>query len=300
MTPFHMFDDYFYDPFPLFHYNNSFQGMDVQFFFMYSLLAQGRALKRNHLNQLTKKRALLINCFTDVTPHFLNNNAYRATLTDLHLWSQSSPFLPNVVDLLFEYTMRPKQPLCTLINKYIRSLRQRVFIGVQVRLGGKSLFYSDKEFLQMSDLAQFGDAIASYMSDRKLTNSDVYVFLSTDNQRVVSFFQQRFGSSLRMVKEYAIGHSAPNKNRFEFQKAPDYTKRAIMDLLILQRADFLVVTEGSTFGKLATRLQRNRNSTVVVDKAIDWSTRPDHCSVFERSNRPYLAQVISPSLKQLP
>ena len=131
------------------------------------------------------------------------------------------------------------------------------------------------------------------MSDRKLTNSDVYVFLSTDNQRVVSFFQQRFGSSLRMVKEYAIGHSAPNKNRFEFQKAPDYTKRAIMDLLILQR-------EGSTFGKLATRLQRNRNSTVVVDKAIDWSTRPDHCSVFERSNRPYLAQVISPSLKQLP
>lgn len=73
-----------------------------------------------------------------------------------------------------------------------------------------------------------------------------------------------------------------------------------MDLLILQRADFLVVTEGSTFGKLATRLQRNRNSTVVVDKAIDWSTRPDHCSVFERSNRPYLAQVISPSLKQLP
>ena len=293
-----MFDDYFYDPFPLFHYNNSIESKDIQFYFMYPLLAQGRALKRNHLNQLTKRKALLIDCFTDVTHHFLNNNAYRSTLTNLHLWSKSSPFLPNVVDLLFEYTMMPKQPLCSLINKYIHSLLQRVFIGVQVRLGGKSVFYNDKEFLQMDDLAQFASAIASYMRNRGLSNSDVFVFLSTDNKRVISFFQERFGNSLQMVKEYAIGHSAPNKNRFDFQNAPDYTKRAIMDLLILQRADFLVVTEGSTFGKLATRLQRNRNSTVIIDKAIDWSDRPDRCSVFERSDRPFLSQVISPSVKQ--
>mgnify|MGYP004654934271 FL=1 len=294
VTYFSMYQNYFYDSFPLLLYNNTIDKKEVQFFFMYSTLAQGRALKRNHLNRLTRKKALLIDCFTNVTTHFLNNKAYRSTLEHLHLWDESTPYLRNSANLLYEYTMQPKQPLCSQINAYVHRLLQRVMIGIQVRIGGRSVFYNDKRFLQKEDLPQFIDAVSSFMADRRLALSDVYVFLSTDNADVVRFFQEKYGESLVMVSEYAIGHSAPKKNRSGGVKMAEFTKRAIMDLLILQRADYLIVTKGSSYGSLATRLQQNRNSPVAVDDFVDWSNRPDHCTVFERSDRPYLAKVIAP------
>lgn len=288
-----MIYNYFYEPFPSFYYKDgTIPSKDIEGYFFYPLLAQGRAIRRNHLNKLTKKKSLVIDCFTDVTPHFLENKLYQSTWEKLNLWKDQEPHIENVVGLLYELVMYPKQPLCNLIVQYADKLLKRRMIGVQVRIGGKRTTYEDKQFLELSDLEHFFNRIDNYMVSNHLKQDDVYVFLSTDDPGITSRFKNKYGNSVFAVKEFTIGHSSPNKNRLQRNRIEQFTKRAIVDLLLLQRADYLLYTNTSSYGYLASRLMQNRNSSVIIDDYVDWSKHEDHCSVFERSSRPFFSEAI--------
>lgn len=285
--------DYFYDPLPNFYFvPNSIPSSDIEGYFFYPIFAQGRAIRRNHLNKLTKKKSLVIDCFTDVTPHFLENPIYQKTWEGYHLWKEQKPHIENAVSLFYELFMYPKQPLCSMIVNHLDTLLKRKMIGVQVRIGGKRQLYEDKQFLMLSDLTQFFTKIDQYMLHHHLQLKDVYVFISTDDPSIINLFKEKYDTSVYTVKEYPVGHSSPQKNRMRIHKVADYTKRAIVDLLILQRADYLLYTNTSSYGYLASRLQQNRNSSVIIDDYVNWSLHEDACSVYERSNRPYISEAI--------
>ena len=56
MIPFVVYD-FFYEPLPNFYYQqHSIPPKDIQSYFFYPLLAQGRAIRRNHLNRLDAPR----------------------------------------------------------------------------------------------------------------------------------------------------------------------------------------------------------------------------------------------------
>ena len=256
------------------------------------MLAEGRALRRNHLNKLTKKKTLKINCFTDVTPHFLENKHYQSTWEQLHLWKPSKPYLENVTRLLYEYVMYPKQPLCNLIVSHANKLLTRTMIGVQVRIGGKRKLYTDKQFLTLDEHSLFFTKIDAYLQEHQLTLKDVYVFVSTDDSSVQQLFIDKYHESVYTVDDFKIGHSSIKKNQMVAGKVMEFTQRAILDILLLQRADYLLYTNSSSFGYLASQLQQNRHSPVHLDDYIDWSQHEDRCSVFERSARPFKCDII--------
>lgn len=291
MTPFIHYN-YFYDPLPNFYYQNTIPKQDIEDYFFYATLAQGRTLRRNHLNKLTKKKSLRINCFTDVTPHFLNNTHYQETWTKLHLWKDQTPHIENVVSLFYELVMYPKQPLCNIIVNHTEKLLKRKMIGVQVRIGGKRRLYTDKQFLTTSDISQFYEKIDAYMNLNSLELKDVFVFVSTDDPSVQDLFKEKYKESVYIVDDFDIGHSSVKKNMMNSQKVASFTQRAILDILLLQRADYLIYTNSSSYGYLASKLQSNRNSPIRIDDYVDWSLHEDHCSVFERSSRPFLFDVV--------
>ena len=292
MIPFVVYD-FFYEPLPNFYYQqHSIPPKDIQSYFFYPLLAQGRAIRRNHLNRLTRKKTLVIDCFTDVTPHFLENPLYQSTWETLHLWKDQQPHIENVVSLLYELVMYPKQPLCQEINYYLDILLKKKLIAVQVRVGGKRNLYDDKQFLELSDIPKFYMRINDYLHSNHLAEEDVYIFVSTDDSAVITMFKQKYPKSVFSVSSFSIGHSSPKKNRMQRNKVAEFTKRAIIDLLILQRADYLLYTNTSSYGYLASQLLRNRNSSVIIDDYVNWSEHKDHCSVFERSSRPYFSELI--------
>ena len=286
MVPFSLYTPYFYSFIPNFTFQSgSIASSSMQSFFFYSTLAQGRALRRNHLNSLARKPALLIDCFTDVTPHFLLNRHYRSALERQHLWHKQQPHLRDVRNLFNELFLYPRASVCVLVNSYVSQLLTRTMIGVQVRMGGQFYRTRDREFLRMSDISLFFAEVERYMQRNRLGKEDVFIFLSTDTERVISLFRTRYGMQVVTTKEFEIGHSAQAKNVFH-RKGETHVMRAIIDLLILQRADFLVVTRESSFGLLATQLQSNRNSTVDFLDFIQWG-KAKKCTVFERSNRSF-------------
>ena len=275
---------------------------------MYSTLRQGREIRRNHLNKLTRKPSLIIDCFTNTTPNFLQNHHYADRWKRLHIPFQSlsqpspspmsaasqSPSVANAVNLFYELVMYPKPPLCGIIQQYTRFLFQRFVIGVQVRIGGRQALYNDRQFLTLQDLPLFYNAIDDLILQNNRSLSNTYVFLSTDNKNVIQLFRKKYGESLVVTNEFAIGHSAPKKNIASTSNVMQHTQRAIIDLLLLQRSDILLVTEGSSFGQLAVALQSNRNSEIRTFDYMD-SSIPDECNVFERSARPYRSFTISPT-----
>ena len=161
--------------------------------------------------------------------------------------------------------MYPKQPLCQEINYYLDILLKKKLIAIQVRVGGKRNLYDDKQFLELSDIPKFYMRINDYLHSNHLAEEDVYIFVSTDDSAVITMFKQKYPKSVFSVSSFSIGHSSPNKNRMQRNKVAEFTKRAIIDLLILQRADYLLYTNTSSYGYLASQLLRNRNSSVIID-----------------------------------
>ena len=207
--------------------------------------------------------------------------------------SNNATVIPEVVNLLYEMVMYPRQPLCTIIEDHQITLLKRFVIGVQVRIGGQQARYKDRQFLMMDDLPSFYDVIDGVMVNRTLTLDDVFIFLSTDNPLVIQSFRKRYGDSLQTTTEFEIGHSAPKKNMGPDSVAATHMKRAIVDLLVLQRSDVLITTLESSYGALAAALQRNRLSPVDTQLFVNRNGETD-CNVFERSNRSYSQFIIYP------
>lgn len=287
------YSPFFYSFLPNFYYKgNSVNASLIQNYFFFATLAQGRALRRNHLDKLVRKPAIMVDCFTDVTPHFLRNKHYESTLRGINLWYEQTPHLQQLRNLLNEFFLYPREPLCSLANSYISRLLRKVFIGAQVRLGGQRYLKEDRRFLYMENISLFFDAIDEYTRRSSLQLRDFQIFVSTDTPNVVSRFEERYPGSIVTVKEFQIGHSAPAKSVYR-GNGELFTKRAIIDLLVLQRADFLVVTKDSSYGLLATQLQSNRNSTVNLLDFIKGDLESS-CTVFERSGRAFESVLIGP------
>ena len=292
--PFPLYSDYFYPAFPSMPFDRTLiPPWFLEHYFMHNVFRQGRDIKRNHLNSLTRSRALLVDCFTNTTPIFFVNPHYQDQWKRFHLVSNNATVIPEVVNLLYEMVMYPRQPLCTIIEDHQMTLLKRFVIGVQVRIGGQQARYKDRQFLMMDDLPSFYDVIDGVMVNRTLTLDDVFIFLSTDNPLVIQSFRKLYGDSLQTTTEFEIGHSAPKKNMGPDSVAATHMKRAIVDLLVLQRSDVLITTLESSYGALAAALQRNRLSPVDTQLFVNRNGETD-CNVFERSNRSYSQFIIYP------
>ena len=266
----------------------------IESYFMYSTLRQGRDIRRNHLNKLTHKAALEVDCFTNTTTNFFQNPHYNDIWKRYHLSPESQPMLQGVVNLFYEMVMYPRPPLCNIIQSYLKTLLKRFMIGVQVRIGGKQKQYTDKQFLTMNDIPFFYQAVDRILLEQSLSLSEVFIFLSTDNMDVISLFKKHYGRSVVTTTEFEIGHSAPGKNYGATSNSVAHMQRAIVDLLLLQRSDRLLVTFESSFGQLAAALQSNRNSSIATFDYVD-VTGYEECNIFERSSRPFGVEVIRPS-----
>ena len=292
---FPLYSNHFFDALPNMRYSLlDIPFSQIEFYFMYSTLRQGRDIRRNHLNKLTHKAALEIDCFTNTTANFFQNRYYSDVWKQYHLSPEQQPMLQGVVNLLYEIVMYPRPPLCGIIQSHLKTLLTRFMIGVQVRIGGKQEHYTDKQFLTMEDIPLYYEAIDKILQEEFLSLSEVYIFLSTDNKNVISLFKRKYGRSLVTTTEFELGHSAPKKNYGSMSNAIVHMQRAIVDLLILQRSDQLLVTFESSYGQLAAALQSNRNSSVATFDYVDVMGN-EECNIFERSNRPFHVEVIRPA-----
>ena len=157
--------------------------------------------------------------------------------------------------------MRPQPYLCEVVQKHMKILREKKMIGIQMRLGGKKANYAEKLFLGPKSVDVFIRKIEKYMQQKGWKREDVVVFVSTDStfalNEVKKILNTPSYSMVYSANDFAIGHSALGKTlTYGDRQHASFLNRAILDLLLLKESDYLIYSQGSSFGLIAYELQQ--------------------------------------------
>ena len=236
---------------------------------------------RNPLSALLKTPTILLTTYSDFTSRSLTPKFYQKTLLENGLISSNHTSETRmgieVRSIWLRLLLNPCQSLCTMINNHIQVLRERTIIGLQLRLGGQKANYVEKEMLPVEVLSRVVSLVWRYMKARSLRLQDVYVLVSSDSDFAIRKIRKAFPTNTYVANDFPMGHSAEAKIR----KAASwelYTKRAIMDLMLLKESDYLIYSRKSSFGKFAHELQMASSNQLDVNSFL--RQQGLQCSVF--------------------
>ena len=127
-----------------------------------------------------------------------------------------------------------------------------------------------------------------YVRRNRLSPETVTVFISSDSdfaiRRMKKALQWKGRSMVYVANDFPVGHSAEAKtSKRKKELWESFTKRAILDLMILKESDYLIYSQKSSFGKFARELQMAYANPVDVDPFL--KEQGLQCSVyFNRSS----------------
>lgn len=219
------------------------------------------------LDKWWKESAVILTTYSDITSRFLRTDFYRERLVEwgiipdlngkMQHARQGSLFRAAILPLI----VSPQPYLCQVVNKHIKILRQKKIIGIQMRLGGQKANYNEKLFLGPKSIAVFLEKVERCIQQKGWKREEVYVFVSTDSTYALNEVKKALNipayKMVYSVSEYMIGHSALGKTLIYGDKQRDsFMNRAILDLLLLKESDFLIYSQGSSYGLIAYELQQ--------------------------------------------
>ena len=251
-----------------------------------------RAMFYNHsISYFLHTDIVLLNTYSDYTLFAFNPALYRKDFYNMGFVKELEPthttidFGKEVRSIWLRLILNPNEELCNIINKHISILKQRYIIGLQLRLGGRKANYHERPMISQHGMKNAERKIFQHVSEKNLKWSDVYIFISSDSDYAVKTITKDFTfnnvSVVYSVNDFEIGHSAHAKTaRKGKSKWSGFTKRAIIDMMILKESDYYIYTQKSSFGKMALELQQAYGSDVnVLDYLYSKGLK---CSVYHK------------------
>ena len=213
-----------------------------------------------HLDDLYMEPAVSLKMCYDLTA-YVSPTLYQHQLFTLGLIREEGNYTSMELGRefrcsLFPLLFNPIEPVASVINRYIDSLKGYYVIGVQMRFGGKMANYHEQSFLKPSDLGKLRALINSALE--RVGNQSVALFISSDSDKGLKGLKKAFERRVKVVtvKEFAVGHSCKGYyHDKKKEKWPKFVQRAIVDLMVLKESDYLIVTGKSSFGEYALDMQ---------------------------------------------
>lgn len=246
-------------------------------------------LQSEPLGKWWNRSAVIITTYSDVSSSYLNPKFYQKPLEKAGILPMSDSFYSSSTlglyfkSVILPLIMNPQPYLCKVINKYIEFFSQKKMIGIQMRLGGSKANYRERLFLGPKCVDLFIKRVNNVIQEKGWDLKNVAVFVSTDSTFALEAVEKAFNTDnqtiVYSVKEYAIGHSALAKTAIYSEKMRNaFMNRAIVDLLILKESDYLIYSQGSSYGQMAYELQQAYRYPVTPEHYL--RLRNLQCSVF--------------------
>lgn len=184
--------------------------------------------------------------------------------------------------------LNPAPELCERVKRHLENMRGSARIGMQLRLGGQHANFVEREMLSVEALQRAQRLVWDYVRRNRLSPENVTVFISSDSdfaiRRMKKALQWKGRSMVYVANDFPVGHSAEAKtSKRKKELWESFTKRAILDLMILKESDYLIYSQKSSFGKFARELQMAYANPVDVDPFL--KEQGLQCSVyFNRSS----------------
>ena len=148
--------------------------------------------------------------------------------------------------------MRPQPWVESMIDDILKPVRDKTLIGFHIRMGnGGSAFKDSHTFLQAHDVFRYAEEATRYMTEHHLRPENTRWIVATDSDSAEQSLRDKYGELIVTSKEFHRGHSKTGA------KDDEGFSRAVIDLLVLGRCDYLVLTSHSTFSVVARTLRKD-------------------------------------------
>ena len=171
-----------------------------------------------------------------------NDPIIESSLGELHKTFYTEFSLMTAVRLFFQPDILVQRAVDMILSK----AEGFHLIGFQIRMGsGGSDFADSHTFLKMDSLQKFVDLAEAYRIQRGIDPSRVRWYVSTDSSKAERKLRALYPERVLSGSSHRRGHSQQKSaNLLEF-------RRAVTDLSVLSRCEYLVLTNHSSFGMIA-------------------------------------------------
>ena len=162
--------------------------------------------------------------------------------------------LMSAVRLFF----RPKPSLQREVDRFLAEWSSFHLVGMQIRMGsGGADFRDTHTFLKPEAITTFVSLAEEYRAARGFSSASMKWFISTDSSVVERKLKALYPEQVIVLDSFRRGHSSlvkSNRNGFF---------RAVMDISVLSRCEYLILTNHSSFGMIARMVSDSPVFTVV-------------------------------------
>lgn len=240
------------------------------------------------------KRQLCYIYYMDITYNHVNVGYYRATLENLGL----IPVVPRSVSphwvgwefrsLMYRLLINPDYPTCTRINGHLAKLHERTMIGIQLRHGGQTANFHERRIQGIYAMNVALNEVAKYMKEHELNRMNTYLYISTDSDIVLDKIKRIINETgvdfVYHMDNFSIGHSSTAKSGRQGKEVwNSFYQRALLDMFILKDSDYLIYSEGSSFGEIASELQKTFDNEVSSENFL--KQKGLKCSVYSQRTK---------------
>ena len=167
-------------------------------------------------------------------------NSTKKRIVEIGLTQKESTVFPSLswYRICMRNLFRPSPPLMELLQPYLDKMKGRYVIGMHARMGNGAAAWQDgTKFMKTKKVTSKIFEIKRKLRWRK----DSLFFLSTDSEKVESFFRKRLHDSILIVDDFPrmhVGKRGVNEMA---------VLRSFMDIYLLGQCKYLYLTAGSGF-----------------------------------------------------
>lgn len=156
--------------------------------------------------------------------------------------------------------MRPQPWVKAMIDDILEPVKGKSLIGFHIRMGsGGSAFKDTHTFLLARDVFRYADEATRFMEEHHLLPENTRWIVATDSDSAEKSLRDKYGELIVTSKEFHRGHSKTGA------KDDEGFSRAVIDMLVLGRCDYLVLTKHSTFSVVARTLRKDGTKFMIMN-----------------------------------
>ena len=164
-------------------------------------------------------------------------------------------FITKVLRIL----LNPSPHILKNVIDFSRShFDHKTVLGIQIRTGGcVANFQELKSMMSIQEIRQFPSYINNIMSKELLRIDNTVIFLSTDSDLVEEYIREQLNNDIEIITAniYKRSHSRGKASE-------ESISGALLDTLLLARADVLITCSGSGFGRVANTISLSRRKYI--------------------------------------
>ena len=157
----------------------------------------------------------------------------------------------EAIGVFLRKVMQPQPWIQERVEYVLDPVKDNYLIGMHIRMGKTGGTFKDTHaFLQSNEISRFSNQAEMHLKGMNKAISQTRWVVCTDADQAENTLRSQYGDVIVTSQDFHRGHSKTGA------KDPDGFSRAVIDLLLLSRCDYQILTSHSTYSVVARTMRK--------------------------------------------